>query len=64
MIFSSYWLFTAVSDNTRPAMSKTSFDFGFFCDINQNLKDRCFLADLLGNKSLLQRVQKVMVCDL
>ena len=45
-------------------MSKTSFDFGFFCDINQNLKDRCFLADLLGSRSLLQRVQKVMVCDL
>ena len=30
--------FTAVSDNTRPAMSKTSLDFGFFCDVNQNLK--------------------------
>ena len=30
--------FTVVSDNTRPAMSKTSLDFGFFCDVNQNLK--------------------------
>ena len=30
--------FTAVSDNTRPAMSKASLDFGFFCDVNQNLE--------------------------
>ena len=30
-------LFRAVSDNTRPAMSKTSLDFGLFCDVNQNL---------------------------
>ena len=29
---------TAVSNNTRPAMSKTSSDFGFFCNVNQNLK--------------------------
>ena len=56
--------FTAVSDNMRPAMSKMSLDFGFFCDVSQNLKARHFLADLLGNRSLLQRVQKVMVCDL
>ena len=56
--------FTAVSDNMRPAMSKTSLDFGFFCDVSQNLKAWHFLADLLGNRSLLQRVQKVMVCDL
>ena len=27
--------FTAVSDNTRPALSKTFQDFGFFCDVNQ-----------------------------
>ena len=45
-------------------MSKTSLDFGFFCDANQNLKARHFLADLLGNRSLLQWIQKVMVCDL
>ena len=56
--------FAAVSDNMRPAMSETSLDFGFFCDVSQNLKARHFLADLLGNRSLLQRVQKVMVCDL
>ena len=44
-------LFTAVSDNMRPVISKTSLDFGFFCDINQNLKARCFLMDLLGNRN-------------
>ena len=27
--------FTAVSDNTRPALSKTFQDLGFFCDVNQ-----------------------------
>ena len=27
--------FTAVSDNTRPALSKTFQDFGFFSDVNQ-----------------------------
>ena len=27
--------FTAVLDNMRLAMSKTSLDFGFFCDVNQ-----------------------------
>ena len=37
------WLLTAVLNNTRPAMSKTSLDFGFFCYINQNLKAWCFL---------------------
>jgi len=54
----------AVLDNMRPVMSKTTLDFGFFCDVNQNLKARHFLADLLGNRSLLQRVQKVMAYDL
>ena len=57
-------LFTAVSENTRPVISKTSLDFRFFCDTNQNLKARCFLTDLLGNRNLLQPVQKIMVCDL
>ena len=57
-------LFTAVSDNMRPVISKTSLDFGFFCDIDQNLKARCLLTDLLGNRNLLQPVQKIMVCDL
>ena len=32
-------------------MSKTSLDFGFFCDVNQNLKARGFLANLLGTRS-------------
>ena len=32
-------------------------NFGFFCSINH-------LVDLLGNKCLLEQVQKVMVCDL
>ena len=27
--------FTAVSDNTRAALSKTFQDFGVFCDVNQ-----------------------------
>ena len=45
-------------------MSKTSLDFGLFCDVNQNLKARRFLADYLGNGILLHRVQNVMVCDL
>ena len=34
------------------------------CDANQNLKAQRVLADLLGNRSLLQRVQKVMNCNL
>ena len=29
---------TAVLDNMRPAMSETSLDFRFFCDVNQNLE--------------------------
>ena len=48
-------------------MSKTSLDFGLFCDVNQNLKARRFLADHSGNGILPQRVQNVwnvMVCDL
>ena len=28
---------TAVSDNTRPALSKTFRDFGFFYDVNQTV---------------------------
>ena len=44
-------LFIAVLDNTRPLMLKTSLDFGFFCDVNQNLKTRGFLANFLGNRS-------------
>ena len=35
---------TAVSNNTRPAMSKMSSDLGFFCDVNQNLKAQRFLS--------------------
>lgn len=45
-------------------MSKMSLDFEVFCDVNQNLRVRCFLADLLGNRILLPQIQKVMVCDL
>ena len=45
-------------------MSKTSLDFGLFCDANQNLKARRFLADFLGNGILLHRIQNVMVCNL
>ena len=43
---------------------KMSLNFGFFCDIDQNQKAQCFLADLLGNRNLPQPVQKIMVCDL
>ena len=46
-------LFIAVSETTRRVVSKTSLDFGFFCDVNQNLKARGFLANLSGNRSLL-----------
>ena len=45
-------------------MSKMCLDFKVFCDVNQNLRARRFLADLLGNRILLPQVQKVMVCDL
>ena len=41
-----------------------SRDFGLFCVVNQNLRTWHFLVDLLGNRSLLKQVQKVMVCDL
>ena len=44
-------------------MSKMCLDFEVFCDVNQNLRARRFLADLLGNRILLPQVQKVMVCD-
>ena len=36
-----FFIFTTL---TRPAMSKLSLDFGFFYDVNQNLKNRYFLA--------------------
>ena len=29
--------FTAVLNNTRPALSKAFQDFGFFCDVNQTV---------------------------
>ena len=65
-----YSLFIVVSDNTRPAMSKSlSLDFGFFYDLNQikpfdsALSRLHILVDPLGNRNLLQQAQKVMVCD-
>ena len=33
-------------NNTRPAMSKTSLDFVFFCGVNHNLKTRRFFSPL------------------
>ena len=30
-------LFTAVSDNTRPVLSKMFEEFGFFCDVSQTV---------------------------
>ena len=55
-------LFTAVSENTQPVISKTSLDFRFFCEINQNLKARCFLTDLLGNRHGLRFVDVDPFC--
>ena len=56
--------FTVVLDNTQHAMSKTSLDFGFSATSIKTWRLGAFLADLLGNRRLLQRVQKVMICDL
>lgn len=43
---------TAVLDNTRPAISKTSLDFGIFCSEKSALsRPHILIADLLGNKS-------------
>ena len=49
--------FSAVSDNTRPAMS---LDFRFSCDVNQNLKNGGFSPSLL---IWPLRKQKVVDCD-
>ena len=51
-------------DNTRPAMPKTSLDFVFFYDVNQNLKKRRFLRFLAFTFSEPLRKQKVVDCDL
>ena len=56
--------FTAVLDNTRHPMSKTSLDFRFSATSIKIWRLGAFSADLLGNRRLLQRVQKVMICDL
>ena len=56
--------FTAVLDNTRRAMSKTSLNFGFSATSIKAWRLGAFWADLLGNRRLLQRVQKVMIRDL
>ena len=37
------WLLSQLFRITPDAMSKTSLDFGFFCNVNQNLKAWCFL---------------------
>lgn len=43
---------TAVLDNTRPAISKTSLDFGIFCSEESALsRPHILIADLLGIKS-------------
>ena len=39
---------TAVPDNT-------SLDFGFFCDVNQNLKARCFLSGPLRKQKFTSK---------
>lgn len=57
----SFRFLSAVSDNTRPVMSKTSLDFGFSYDFNQKSEESTLsrlhiLADLCSK-------QKVIVCD-
>ena len=49
-------------DNTRLAMPKTSLDFVFFYDVNQNLKKRPFVLFIHLSEPL--RKQKVVVRDL
>ena len=49
-------------DNTRLAMPKTSLDFVFFYDVNQNLKKRPFVLFIHLGEPL--RKQKVVVRDL
>ena len=54
---------TAVLDNMRPAMSETSLDFRFFCNVNQNLEAQClsFLTLCLVDQEDL--VFDVLLCD-
>ena len=58
---------TAVSDNKQPAMSKTSLDFGFFCDINKNLKAQRLLSGPLRKQKLTSTGSKgyrlFVTCD-
>ena len=49
-------------DNTRLAMPKTSLDFVFFYDVNQNLKKRPFVLFIHLSEPL--RKQKVVIRDL
>ena len=39
----------AVSNNTRPALSKTFQDFGFFCDVNHSYRSIHCLSNKGGN---------------
>ena len=60
-------LFIAVSDNTRPVMSKTSSDFGFFLRRYSKSEGSRLSSEPLRKQKFqkfTQRVQKVMVCDL
>ena len=52
--------FTAVSDNTRPASSKTFQDFGFLFDVNQTvtIASNPSLSKKSGNHE--QKLQKYM----
>ena len=48
----------AVSDNTRPALSKTFQDFGFFFDVNQTVtiaSSPCLLNKGDNNEQKLQK---------
>ena len=47
---------TAVSNNTRPAMSKMSSDFGFFCDVRYDYHKKT-------NESSFEHVVTVIVLE-
>ena len=52
-------LFIAVLENTMiTRCQKRLWIFGFCCDVNQNLKAWGFLANLLGNRSLLSGLKR------
>ena len=45
-------------------LSKTSLDFGFFFNVNQNLKAWCLLSRPFRKEKFTSTGSKVIVCDL